>query len=617
MKDLVIAIFNIFTAVGKIFTLARNLLFNLAFLALILVLALSLLPQRDLQLPTRAILSLDLTGDIVEERRTINAVEKMFQDLVEENPTAGETVLQNILDTIDSATADSRVVALVLNLKDLGYGGLDQLQAIGNSLHEFKKSGKTVVAAGDYFTQSQYYLASYADKILLNPLGGVELHGIGVYRLYFREAMEKLAINYNIFKVGTYKSALEPFTRNDMSPEDRQQNQTWLSSLWQVYLDGIIDRRKLSKEAVHGYTDQIDLSLATTKGDLAQLALQTGLVDQLMTREEVSKFLAAIASDRDGEPAIISSLDYADSVIPAYDKIDWQGDKVGLIIAEGNILPGKQPPGLIGGDSLAELIKEARDDKQVKALVLRINSGGGSAFASEVIRQELLLLQKSGKPVVVSMGTVAASGGYWIAADADEIWASEATITGSIGIFGAIPTFEKTLASLGVRSDGIGTTPLAAGLDLTQPLPDPLKNAIQQAVTHSYNRFLDIVSSGRELEKLRVGELAEGRIYSGRKALELGLVDKIGTLEGAIEAAAALAGTSDYITEYIQPAVSFKEHLLHLLSSVVPAIGTVSTNDRWSLLAKAADYLSTRLNELNFLVDPRGVYAHCLTKPIL
>jgi protease IV len=617
MKDLVIAIFNIFKAVGKIFTLARNLLLNLVFLALTLVLVLSLLPQRGQQLPTRAILSLDLTGDIVEEQRTINAVEKMFQDMVEDNPTAGETVLQNILDTIDSATADSRVVALVLNLKDLGSGGLDQLQAIGNSLNEFKKSGKTVVAAGDYFTQTQYYLASYADKILLNPLGGVELHGIGVYRLYFREAMEKLAINYNIFKVGTYKSALEPFTRDDMSPEDRQQNQTWLSSLWQVYLDGIIDRRKISRESLRGYTDQIDLSLATTKGDVAQLALQTGLVDQLATRGEVAKYLAAIASDGDGEPAIISSRDYADYVIPSYDKIDWQGDKVGLIIAEGNILPGKQPPGLIGGDSLAELIKEARDDKQVKALVLRINTGGGSAFASEVIRQELLLLQKSGKPVVVSMGTVAASGGYWIAADADEIWASEATITGSIGIFGAIPTFEKTLASLGVRSDGTGTTPLAAGLDLTQPLPDPLKNAIQQAVAHNYNRFLDIVASGRELEKLRVDELAEGRVYSGSKAVELGLVDKIGTLEAAIEAAAALAGTSDYITEYIQPTASFKERLLYMLSSAIPAMGSASSRDRWLLLAEAADYLNARLNELNFLVDPRGVYAHCLVRPVL
>jgi protease-4 len=617
MKDLVIAIFNIFKAVGKIFTVARNLLLNLVFLALTLVLALSLLPQRSQQLPTRAILSLDLAGDIVEEQRTINAVEKMFQDMVEDNPTAGKTVLQNILDTIDSATADSRVVALVLNLKDLGSGGLDQLQAIGNSLNEFKKSGKTVVAAGDYFTQTQYYLASYADKILLNPLGGVELHGIGVYRLYFREAMEKLAINYNIFKVGTYKSALEPFTRDDMSPEDRQQNQTWLSSLWQVYLDGIIDRRKVSKESLRGYTDQIDLSLATTKGDIAQLALQTGLVDQLATRGEVARYLAAIASDADGEPAIISSRAYADYVIPSYDKIDWQGDKVGLIIAEGNILPGKQPPGLIGGDSLAELIKEARDDKQVKALVLRINTGGGSAFASEVIRQELLLLRKSGKPVVVSMGTVAASGGYWIAADAHEIWASEATITGSIGIFGAIPTFEKTLASLGVRSDGTGTTPLAAGLDLTQPLPDPLKNAIQQAVAHNYNRFLDIVASGRKLEKLHVDELAEGRVYSGRKAVELGLVDKIGPLEAAIEAAAALAGTSDYITEYIRPTVSFKERLLYMLSSVLPAMGSASSTNYWSLLAEAADYFNARLNELNFLIDPRGVYAHCLVRPVL
>ena len=616
MKDLILAIANIFKGVGKIFAFFRTLLFNLLLIIAVLVLLISLLPQKGGHLPTRAILSLDLRGEIVEERRTINAIEKLLQDSVDESDGAGETVLQEVIDTIDSASADPRIIALRLNLKDLGGAGLDQLQAIGNSLNAFKKTGKTVIAAEDYYTQTQYFLASYADKVFLNPLGGVELHGFGVYRLYFREAMEKLAINYNIFKVGTYKSALEPFTRNDMSPEDREQSNSWLSSLWRIYVNGIAERRRLDKEIVHRYTNDIENSLRGAKGDTAKLALNLGLVDQLATREEVSASLAVLASNAKGEPAVVSFLDYADSVIPSYDPIDWSGDKVGLIIAEGNILPGKQPAGLIGGDSLAEMIKEARNDKQIKALVLRINSGGGSAFASEIIRQELLLLQKKGKPVVVSMGSVAASGGYWIAADADEIWASEATITGSIGIFGAIPTFEKTLASLGIRSDGTGTTPLAAGLDLTQPLPEPLKHAIQQAVAHNYDRFLDIVASGRELEKSRVEDLAEGKVYSGKKAMELGLVDKIGTLGEAIEAAAALAGTSDYVTEYITPAKSLKEQVLHMLSTLLP-METKIGDSRWSLVGRVTRYLEERFAEVAFLVDPRGVYAHCLVKPTM
>lgn len=616
MKDLILAIANIFKGVGKIFAFFRNLLFNLLLIIAVLVLLISLLPQKGGHLPTRAILSLDLRGEIVEERRTINAIEKLLQDSVDESDGAGETVLQEVLDTIDSASADPRIIALRLNLKDLGGAGLDQLQAIGNSLNAFKKTGKTVIAAEDYYTQTQYFLASYADKVFLNPLGGVELHGFGVYRLYFREAMEKLAINYNIFKVGTYKSALEPFTRNDMSPEDREQSNSWLSSLWRIYVNGIAERRRLDKEIVHRYTNDIENSLRGAKGDTAKLALNLGLVDQLATREEVSASLAVLASNAKGEPAVVSFLDYADSVIPSYDPIDWSGDKVGLIIAEGNILPGKQPAGLIGGDSLAEMIKEARNDKQIKALVLRINSGGGSAFASEIIRQELLLLQKKGKPVVVSMGSVAASGGYWIAADADEIWASEATITGSIGIFGAIPTFEKTLASVGIRSDGTGTTPLAAGLDLTQPLPEPLKHAIQQAVAHNYDRFLDIVASGRELEKSRVEDLAEGKVYSGKKAMELGLVDKIGTLGEAIEAAAGLAGTSDYVTEYITPTISLKEQVLHMLSTLLP-METKIGDSRWSLVGRVTRYLEERFSEVAFLVDPRGVYAHCLVKPTM
>ena len=612
MKDLILAILNIFKYVGKIFTFIRNTLMNLAMLSLLIIVLLTLLPKEVSHIPSQSILRLDISGNIVEEKKIFGAVEKLLDDSVDPEATEPETGLQDILDIINNAAADDRIVALLLNLKHMENAGLNQLQVIGQALMNFKESGKTVIAAEDYYSQSQYYLASHASKIFLHPMGGVDIHGFGVYRLYFLKAMEKLAITYNIFKVGTYKSALEPFTRDDMSPEDRKQNEIWLSALWRVYTDTILQQRKLSKEVLENYTSNISEALQGTQGDTAQLALKIGLVDEVANRADISAYLTTLAKNADGQPRLINSQSYFDSFLPSYSKIEEQGDKIGLIVAEGNILPGKQPPGLIGGDSLAALIKKAREDKHIKAVVMRINSGGGSAFASEIIRQELLLLQKKGKPLVVSMGAVAASGGYWIAADADEIWASEATITGSIGIFGAIPTFEKTLSSLGISSDGIGTTPLAAGLDLTQPLPEPLKSAIQQSVAHNYDQFLQIVASGRELEKSRVGELAEGRVYDGKEAQKLGLVDKIGTLNDAVEAAANLAGISDYSAEYIQPATTVREQVLHFFATHISPFATLITANDYPLMRKFKKILETKVNDFLFLEDPQGIYAHCL-----
>jgi protease IV len=616
MKDLLFAIFNIFRYAGKAVTLLRNILFNLLLLAVLVTIIFILIPKKVSHIPPQSILRLDISGNIVEEKRIFGSLEKLFDDSLDPEGAEPETALQDILDLIDNAAADDRIVAILLNLKPLARAGLNQLQTIGQALINFKKSGKSIVAAEDFYSQSQYYLATYADKVFLNPMGGVDIHGFGVYRLYFKEAMDKLAVNYNIFKVGTYKSALEPFTRNNMSAEDRQQNELWLTALWQVYVSDILRQRRISGEVIDNYTNDIVRSLQTTAGDPAELALKSGLVDQLSTRLEITAYLAALTKTTADKPQLLSSADYLDSIKPSFSGDDWQGDTIGVIVAEGNILPGKQPPGLIGGDSLAELIRKARENDQIKGLVIRINSGGGSAFASEIIRQELLELQKKGKPVVVSMGAVAASGGYWIAADADEIWASEATLTGSIGIFGAIPTFEKTLASLGIHSDGTGTTPLAAGLDITQPLPEPLKGAIQQAVAHNYDQFLEIVAKGREMEKSRVEELAEGRVYDGRTALSFGLVDKLGTLDEAVQAAAELAGVTDYNAEYIRPPATVSEQFFQFFSTRLPLLGARLTPDA-PAVSRLKNALRTRMNDFLFLDDPQGIYAHCLIKMTL
>jgi protease-4 len=611
MKDRLISLFGIFKYAGRFFTLVRNTFLNLLLLLVVTAIIFAFIPEKAPRISSGTVLRLDLSGDIVEEKKLLGSFRKLVEQSFTLDAPEPETALQDILDIINEAAKDDRIVALLLNLKDMGHGGINQLQSIGHALARFKESGKTVVAAEDYYTQSQYFLASHADRILVHPMGGVDIHGFGVYRLYFKDAVDQLEINYNVFKVGTYKTALEPFTRNSMSPADQQQNELWLSALWQVYTDEIAGLRNISLDALHFYTSNIDQALNVAHGNTAQLALDTGLVDQLATRQETTSYLASLAPTPSGEPQLLSSTDYFDSITPSYTNKTSEKSKVGLIIAEGKILPGNQPPGLIGGDSLANLINKARKNKEVKAVVLRINSGGGSAFASEVIRQELLELKKSGKPLVVSMGTVAASGGYWIAADADQIWASPATITGSIGIFGAIPTFEKTLASIGVYRDGIGTAPLAAGLDLTQPLPEQLKNAIQQTIVFNYDRFLQIVADGRKLEKSRVAQLAEGRVYDGRTAKTLGLVDKLGSLEEAIGAAAELAQLTTFATEYIRPPVSIKDHFFQFLTTAFAFFGTSSATEN-SHIVRLKKTLFNHLEEIQFFNDPRGVYAQCL-----
>lgn len=616
MRDLFLAIFNIFKYTGRIFTVIRNLFFNVLLLVILITVVIALIPRKGLQILPDTILRLDISGDIVEERKPLSAIEKLLGGSFDPDKPDPETTLQEILDVIENASADTRITALLLNLKHMENAGLDQLQAIGDALEDFKLSGKTIVAAEDFYSQSQYYLAAHADKIILNPMGGVDIHGFGVYRLYFQEALEKLEVTYNIFKVGTYKSALEPFTRNSMSIEDRQQNQAWLSALWQEYTDDILTQRKLSKAIIERYTNDTAAALESTNGNTAELALKTGLVDQIWTRSQITDYLTSLTkTTRDKlQLQTVSSIDYYGTMEPSFSEDFSKDAKIGLIIAEGTILPGKQPPGFIGGESLAALIRDAAEKDHIKAVVLRINSGGGSAFASEIIRQQLLELKKTGKPVVVSMGTVAASGGYWIAADADEIWASATTITGSIGIFGAIPTFERTLASIGIYNDGTGTTPLAAGLDLTQPLPEPLKDVIQQAIISNYDQFLQIVADGRNMEKRRVAELAEGKVYDGKTAQELGLVDKLGSLDDAIEAAAGLAGVKDYDTEYINPPGSVKDQFRQFFSVKLTSIASTMTSHEGihhPAIVKLKKTLASRLESLMLLDDPQGIYALC------
>lgn len=611
MKDLFLAIYNIFRGVGRILTAIRNGVFNVLFLVILLAGLVVFLGTRPASIPVNSILQLRLAGDIVEEPRTSSSAEKLISQVLGEEDTPRYTLLQDLLDSIETAAFDPAIVAIVLDLKDLGAIGLDQMQTIGKALEVFRHQSKKVLAAGDFFTQKQYYLAAYADTIMLNPMGGVELHGFGLYPLYFRDALDKLEVNYHIFRVGTYKSAVEPLTRNSMSDEARGQNLEWLSAFWDTYLHDVARQRGLTTDHLTGYVANIADRLTEADGNTAQLALNERLVDLLLTREEMESHLKSITGT--STLNLVSNEDYLEQVERSYSPTDSGQPRIGVIVAEGNILDGKQPAGVIGGDSLAELLREARNDDEVKAVVLRINSGGGSAFASEIIRQEALELKKAGKPLVVSMASMAASGGYWISANADQIWASPVTLTGSIGIFGAIPTFERTLANLGIHSDGVGTTAISAGVNLAQPLTDEVKRSIQLTVNHGYERFLDIVADGRNMSRDKLSEIAEGRVFSGERAMQLGLVDRLGNLEDAIEGAASLAGLKEFEPVYIERPRSLRDEMLHGLATAIGPRLAQSLFPR-SIL----DFMHRFHRQTAAIIlqgDPHGLYAHALLQP--
>ncbi len=615
MKKFFTTLATLFRWLGKFLTTTRTVLGNLIFLILIVVIFSAFFSEKKPAALHNAALVLSLAGNIVEEKQSVDPFSELIDELAPTPQAPSETLFQDILDAIHHAETDTQIRCILLDLKDLGSVGFDQMQTIGAALEQFKKSGKKVVAAEDYYRQKAYYLASYASEVYLNPMGGVDLHGLGSYPLFFREALEKLRVNYHVFRVGSYKSAVEPLLRDGMSMEAKEQMRSLLTPLWAVFTADICQRRSLPEDAIDQYANEIAKNLSDAGGNTAQLALNSKLVDGLKTREELRVYLGELtATPADQKFSQISLNNYLHTITPSYQPPLMAADNtIGVIIAEGMILDGQQTVGAIGGDTLAAVIRKARLDSTVKAVVLRINSGGGSAFASEIIRQEIVEFKKSKKPLVVSMGSTAASGGYWIAANADEIWAAGTTITGSIGIFAAIPTFEKSLASLGVHSDGVGTTQIASGLDLSRPLPPPLQESLQMTLEYNYQQFLTIVAKGRDMDEARVRTVAEGRVFHGKEAQQLGLVDKLGTLADAVVSAAKLANIENYTASYIEKPRTLREEILGMFSgkallillrqTVSPAVAEqVASFAR--ITAPARDFL--------FFNDPAGVYAHTL-----
>jgi protease IV len=610
LKKLFASIGFIFRWFWKLLAAGSSLAANLLFIGFILFLA-SLFMRPAVRVPDGAALIVAPRGEIVEEATVISPLSRLVNGFAG-LPVPEETVLQDILDTIRAAAEDDRITIMVLSLGKMGHSGLNQLRAIGRGIEEFKETGKKVVAIDDQYTQGQYYLASFADEIFLNPMGGVHLRGFGVFRLYVGELMDRLAVRFHVFKVGSYKSAVEPLVRSGMSDEDREASQLWLDNLWSAFCTDIAANRGFDRQFINIVINNLPLYMRKAGGSSSRMALEANLVDGLKTRPETEEYLVSLVG-RDGKGKTFKQIHFADYLRTVKgSRSDSAGDRdrIGLIVARGNIVYGEDMPGQIGSDSLCRRIRLAREDNRVKALILRIDSGGGSAFASEQIRQELLLLQQSGKPLVISMGAMAASGAYWISAGADRIYASPFTLTGSIGIFGVFPTIDEMIAKIGIASDGTGTTKLAAAGNPAMPLAPELKEAIQLGVEEGYDRFISIVAEGRGMPPEKVKTLAEGRVWDGATARELGLIDELGGLEEAIAAAGRLAGLSDFSTVRIRESDP-SARLLRKLGQ-----RSVEELERFRLLQPALPAwmsgLQKQVEVFSPAGDPADIYAHCL-----
>nr|MBP8080367.1 signal peptide peptidase SppA [Aeromonas sp.] len=553
----------LFRSLWRLLNFTRLMLVNLLFLLVVLVIVFSVSQSETPSTPIEGALTLNLSGVLVEQRTQTDPTVQLLRQMDKGDEQPSEIVLSDLLWAIKSAGNDDRIKALVIKPQGLQGASLSKLQEVTAAIDAFKESGKPVIAMADYYSQGAYLLAAHADHVLLNQSGAVLIEGLGVYQTYFKSALEKLNITPHVFKVGTYKSFVEPYTRDEMSPESKEANQRWLDQLWQSYVADVAEQREIEPDAVAPNKDHFLELLRKAGGNAASYALDNGLVDQLATRDEMTQAVIKEVGEADDHGwKGVGLKEYLAAIPEQYPQSGK--DEVGLITASGAIMDGVQPAGTIGGDSLADLLAEARRDDQVKAVVLRVDSPGGSAFAAEQIRAELLALKQAGKPVVISMGSYAASGGYWISADADKIFASPTTLTGSIGVFGMFATIDKALSQYGVHTDGVGTTDFV-GVGLTRALPDHVGEAIQLSVEDTYQRFVGLVGKGRGLSPEEAEKAAEGRVWTGQDAKALGLVDEFGNLDDALKAAADLANLKSWQVTPIAPEESARDKFLREL----------------------------------------------------
>ncbi|MDH4020505.1 MAG: signal peptide peptidase SppA [Xanthomonadales bacterium] len=589
---------------------SRKIFLNLLFLLFLYFVFIAFQPPETVRLKPDSTLVIRPYGNVVEQYTT-TALDRALEEATSQQQS--ETRLRDMLETIHRAAGDSDITQLVIDPNYLRNIGLAALNDLGHALEAFRSTGKPVIALADLLGQNQYYLASLADEVWLNPNGAILIDGYSNYRQFYREGLEKLAVEINLFRVGKYKSAMEPYTRDDMSEEAKEAGRFWLNDLWQQYLEVVSKNRGLILESLQESIDDLPNQIESVDGDFARYALDLGLVDRLMTAPQARQELAKRGTtDQAGDSyRAVGMQDYLD--LTESRKTFNSAKKIAIVVAEGEIVGGNHPVGRIGSVSTSEQLRRAARDDDVAAVVLRINSPGGDAYASEVLRLELQQVRDSGKTVVISMGNVAASGGYWMSMAADEVWASPATITGSIGVFGMLPTFGATLDKIGIHTDGFGTTEMAGKLRLDMPLDPDVGRVIQASTERVYRQFVSLVSESRVKTFEEIDELAQGRVWSGQQAAERGLIDKTGTFQDAIESSARIAGLGkNYQIKWIEPEQSaLDQFFMDFMSGALAKLNF--TVGKPAMIP--ASWLQGMLDDLQFISAQEGkftVAAHCL-----
>ena len=596
----------------------RRLLLNLLFLALLAALVWALVKRGPAPLQDKTMLVLNLRGPVVEQFS--GSWRDSALGRVRGEP-AQQVQLRDLLDVLDAAAKDPQISQALLVLDDFQGAGLATLREISLALQRFKAAGKPVVAWGSRYDQRQYHVASVASEVLLHPMGLVHLQGYGRYRNYYRDALDRLGVTVNLIRVGTYKSFGEPFVANAPSPASIEAESQLNGGLWASYTEAVEQARQLAPGSLMRGIDELPQRLAAAGGDLAKLALEARLVDGLKTRDELRQMMIERGAPDDSEKSSFRQVrfdDYLQRLKPRR-----HGDAVAVVVAEGEIGDGEAPPGRIGGLSTAALIRKAREDEQVKALVLRVDSPGGSAFGAELIRRELELTRAAGKPVVVSMGDLAASGGYWVATAADEVIADAATVTGSIGVFTLLPTAEKALDKLGVHTGGVTTTWLGAAYDPRRAIDPRFEAVVQSSVDHTYADFIARVAAARKRSPAQIDAVAQGRVWTGAQALQRGLVDRLGSYRDALVVAAQRgklpgADNADFRITYLEREPGRLQQLLELIGSPVLEVLADQVRASWpnsGLPLQAARELQHELVWLADLSQQRRPYAlavHCL-----
>lgn len=605
---------------GRGLNMVRLVILNVVFFTLLFLLSLLVLGvmagrHAGAAIESDTVLVIKPEGRLVEQF-SVAPLQRVLAGLSGNEPK--EVQLRDLIGAIDAAAKDKRITRILLLPDQLQASGFAALREVGAALDRFRATGKPVIAWGVNLDQGQYYLAAHADRLLVDPQGGVMITGLANYRLFYKDLLDKLGVQVHLFRVGQFKSAAEPYILDHASPESKEADSYWMGGLWDGYIDTVAGLRKIKPGELRDDINQLPERIESTHGDLAQLALDEHLVDGLATEADVQAMMR-----REGVPAGDKGDGFRAVGLARYaaqrpqDGGQLFAPGVSIVVAEGEISGGKQPQGSIGGESTAALIRAARQDKKTKALVLRVNSPGGEVFAAEQIRREVELTRKAGIPVVVSMGDVAASGGYWISMNANRIFAEPNTITGSIGIFGMYYSIPDTLAKLGVQSDGVATGPMAGAFDITRPLDPRVGTVIQAMINRGYHDFVGGVAKARGKDYDAIDAIAQGRVWTGKQALDRGLVDQLGGLDAAVAYAAKQARLGkDYPVRYVeQPLGGFEHFLVGLNQSAA-----VRVAQSYGLhLPSWIGQLPEAMPELKLLKTAKAgrpnVYAYCFCTP--